>query len=44
MILNDRQAEILDFLKENGRASVRRLAGTFYVSEMTIRRDLKTAT
>ena len=41
MILNDRQAEILDFLKENGRASVRRLAGTFYVSEMTIRRDLK---
>lgn len=29
MILNDRQAEILDFLKENGRASVRRLARDF---------------
>lgn len=41
MVLNDRQSEILGYLKENGRASVRKLAQTFFASEMTIRRDLK---
>lgn len=41
MVLNDRQKDILDYLKENDRASVRKLAETFFVSEMTIRRDLK---
>lgn len=41
MVLNDRQKDILDYLKENDRASVRRLAEVFFVSEMTIRRDLK---
>ncbi|MDE6401106.1 MAG: DeoR/GlpR family DNA-binding transcription regulator [Clostridiales bacterium] len=41
MILNDRQTEILEFLKKNRRASVRKLAESFFVSEMTVRRDLK---
>ncbi|MDY3845811.1 MAG: DeoR/GlpR family DNA-binding transcription regulator [Eubacteriales bacterium] len=41
MILNDRQSEIIEFLKTEKRASVKKLAGRFFVSEMTIRRDLK---
>ena len=41
MVLNDRQKDILNYLKENERASVRCLAEVFFVSEMTIRRDLK---
>lgn len=41
MVLNDRQAEMMEFLKQNKRASVRKLAARFYVSEMTVRRDLK---
>lgn len=41
MVLNDRQEKILAFLKENNRASVKKLAQHFYVSEMTVRRDLK---
>lgn len=41
MVLNERQEKILVFLKENKRASVKRLASHLYVSEMTIRRDLR---
>lgn len=41
MILNERQNQIIRFLKERNRASVRKLAAHFFVSEMTIRRDLK---
>lgn len=41
MIPNDRQIQILAYLKEVGRASVKKLASKFYVSEMTIRRDLR---
>lgn len=40
MTLNDRQSEILEFLKQNVRASVKELAEKFFVCEMTIRRDL----
>lgn len=38
--MNSRQGEILEYLKKNGRASVKHLAAQLYVSEMTIRRDL----
>lgn len=41
MILNDRQNELLKLLKKHGRMSVKKLAEHFYVSEMTVRRDLK---
>lgn len=41
MILNDRQNELLKLLKQHGRMSVKKLAEHFYVSEMTVRRDLK---
>lgn len=41
MELNDRQESIISYLKENKRASVKKLSANFYVSEMTIRRDLK---
>lgn len=41
MILNERRQKIREILKEKGRISVKRLAKEFYVSEMTIRRDLK---
>ena len=37
---NPRQAEILDLLHKNGRMTVRALAKTLYVTEMTVRRDL----
>lgn len=40
MILNKRQSEILEFLKDKKRVTVKELATKFYVSEMTIRRDL----
>ena len=40
MALNERQNEILRLLKEQKKASVNKLAQTFYVSEATIRRDL----
>lgn len=33
MIPNDRQIQILAYLKEVGRASVKKLAAKFYVSE-----------
>lgn len=41
MILNDRQNELLKLLKEQGRMSVKKLSQHFFVSEMTVRRDLK---
>lgn len=39
--MNNRQADIVAYLKEHQRCSVRKLAAHFYVSEMTVRRDLK---
>lgn len=41
MILNERQETILEYLNEHSHASVHELALRFFVSEMTIRRDLK---
>lgn len=41
MALNERQDGILGILKEQKRATVEELAGIFFVSEATIRRDLK---
>lgn len=41
MILNDRQAKMVEVIKNNKRVSVKKLSGDFFVSEMTIRRDLK---
>ena len=41
MLLKDRKKEIFDILYEEGRISVTKLAKMLYVSEMTIRRDLK---
>lgn len=41
MVLNERQAGIENYLKEKRHASVRELAARFYVSEMTVRRDLR---
>ena len=38
--MNERQKEILGILHQRGRASVSELAGTLFVSEMTVRRDL----
>lgn len=41
MLTNERQNRILEFLKQNKTAVVKELAKDFYVSEATIRRDLK---
>lgn len=41
MALNERQAHILKILKENKTANVKTLAKDLYVSEATVRRDLK---
>lgn len=41
MVLNERQSELLTLLKQHGRMSVKNFSKHFYVSEMTIRRDLK---
>lgn len=41
MRLNERQTKIVEVLKERKRMSVVQLAKQFFVSEMTIRRDLK---
>lgn len=41
MILNERQNNILKLLKQNNSMSVKNLAGKLFVSEMTVRRDLK---
>ena len=38
--MNERYNIILGFLKENGRANVKELAKTLYVSDATVRRDL----
>ncbi len=38
--MNDRQHDIIELLKQNGRMSVKKLAKSLFVSEMTIRRDL----
>lgn len=40
-MLKNRQNEIFEYLKSNKKASVNKLAKKFFVSEMTIRRDLK---
>ena len=39
-IMLERQKEILEILYQKGKASVKELAGTLFVSEMTVRRDL----
>lgn len=39
-MMNERQEKILQFIKESGRAAVKMIAKKFYVSEMTVRRDL----
>lgn len=39
--MNDRQSRLIGYLKEQKRASVKKPAARFYVSEMTVRRDLK---
>lgn len=41
MLTNERQNKIMDFLKEHKTAVVRELAASLYVSEATVRRDLK---
>ena len=41
IMLNERQQDIVEFIKKEKRASVKKLASQFFVSEMTIRRDLK---
>lgn len=41
MLTNERQNKIMDFLKEQKTAVVRELAASLYVSEATVRRDLK---
>lgn len=41
MKLNPRQSAILDYIKENEHARVSTIAKTFFVSEMTVRRDLR---
>ncbi len=39
--MNERQQQILDYLKKNRSASVRVLAKLFFVSDATVRRDLE---
>lgn len=39
-MLTERQYKIVEFMKKNKSASVRRLSKEFFVSEMTVRRDL----
>ena len=41
MELNARQIDMAAYLKQNRCATVKKLAAHFYVSEMTVRRDLK---
>ena len=41
MLTSERQNKILEFLRRNKTAVVKNLAASFYVSEATIRRDLK---
>ena len=39
-VMLERHKEILELLYQKGKASVKELAGTLFVSEMTVRRDL----
>lgn len=41
MVLNERQTKILDYINTHTTAKVKTLAQLFYVSEMTVRRDLR---
>lgn len=41
MKMNERQQQIFEMVQQEGRIRVQKLAKTLYVSEMTIRRDLK---
>lgn len=41
MTLNARQSDMVSYLKQERRASVKKLSAHFFVSEMTVRRDLK---
>ena len=41
MLTTERQNMIMDYLKEHKTAVVRKLAASLYVSEATVRRDLK---
>ena len=41
MVLNKRQEQTVELVKAEHRASVKRIAQHFFVSEMTVRRDLK---
>lgn len=41
MVLNERQEKMIEYLKSEKHASVRKLSSYFFVSEMTVRRDLK---
>ena len=41
MILNERQLKIIELLKKEKRMSVSKLSQQFFVSEMTVRRDLR---
>ncbi len=41
MLLNERHTAILEVLKENRRADVRELSARLFVSDATIRRDLR---
>lgn len=41
MTLNDRQNDMLKLVESEKRVSVKKLAAQFFVSEMTVRRDLK---
>lgn len=41
MVLNKRQEQTVELVKAEQRASVKRIAQHFFVSEMTVRRDLK---
>ena len=40
MGLTDRQARMAEWLNAHGRGTVQELAAAFFVSEMTVRRDL----
>lgn len=41
MVLNKRQDQIVELVKAEQRVSVKKIARKFFVSEMTVRRDLK---
>lgn len=41
MPINSRQKQMVKYINDNKRVSVKKLASVFFVSEMTVRRDLK---